>query len=217
MIPTGDARGTFSRIYDEDAWNGGSGAGSAEDATTFYREVIENLCRARDVRSVLDIGCGDWQLGSLVDWSQVRYVGVDVVPSVIEANRQRYARPGISFEVADARQGELPDADLLLAKDVLQHWPNGDVATFLDAHLRRYRYVLLTNDIASVQWTGPMNHDVPLGGWRPVDLEVEPFGRSANWRGEYDVRGEWTKRMVLYASGARATRWRPGSALRRLP
>src|SRR6185312_8202393 len=100
-----------------------------------YRAVVERLCRARDVRSVVDVGCGDWQLGSLVDWTGVAYTGVDVVPPVVEADRARYGREGVRFEAADALRDPLPTADLLLAKDVLQHWPNGDVEAFLARNL----------------------------------------------------------------------------------
>jgi len=212
-----DARDTFVQIYNAEAWGGGSGVGSARDATAPYRDVLQRLVRSQDVAAVVDVGCGDWQLGALVDWSTVTYTGLDVVPAVIEANQHRYGQPGVQFELADARHAQLPVADLLLVKDVLQHWPNGDIGAFLHTHLDRYRYVLLTNDVASVHWPGPVNADMALGGWRTLDLEVAPFQQPAVWRNDYDVRGEWTKRMLLYASKAAQRRsfWSL-SALQRL-
>lgn len=212
-----DAGRTFSHIYDTDAWEGGSGVGSTPDATAPYREVVARLLGARDVRTVVDVGCGDWQLGSLLDLSGVQYTGVDVVPSVVAANTTRYGRAGVAFAVVDARTGELPPADLLLVKDVLQHWPNDDVWAFLARQLPRYRYVLATNDLASVHWDGPVNAEMELGGWRTLDLEAPPFDHRATWRRDFEVRGEWTKRMTLFTTrAARLSRALPGSALRRL-
>jgi SAM-dependent methyltransferase len=213
-----EAGRAFGHIYDTDGWEGGSGIGSAPDATQRYRRLVQRLVGARDIRTVVDVGCGDWQLGELLDWSGVHYTGVDVVGPVVESNRRRYAGPGIAFDLADARVATLPVADLLLAKDVLQHWPNDDVEGFLVANLGRYRYLLLTNDIASAHWQGRVNEDTTLGGWRTLDLESPPFGRKAWWRADFDVRDAWTKRMTLFAGrAARRTRWLPGTALRRVP
>lgn len=213
-----DAGQIFGHIYREDHWDGGSGVGSAPDATEAYRAILGEILPAADIRSVVDVGCGDWQLGSLVDWSPVDYLGLDVVPAVVERNKAEFGRPGVRFELGDARRVAPPVADLLLAKDVLQHWPNADAAAFLDANLRRYRYCLITNDMASKHWDGDVNQDVFLGEWRTVDLEREPFGHRAVWRRDFSVRGEWTKRMCLYvAPSVRAIApFRRNSALARL-
>lgn len=195
-----DAGRVFGHIYEQDHWDGGSGIGSAPDATEPYRAMLARILPATDVRSVVDVGCGDWQLGSLVDWSSVDYLGLDVVPVVVERNRSRFGKPGVRFEVGDARLQPPPAADLLLAKDVLQHWSNADAAAFLRTNLRRYKYCLLTNDIESTHWDGDVNHDVQLGEWRTMDIEKEPFGYRAVWRHDFSVRGEWLKRMTLFAS-----------------
>lgn len=213
-----DAGRVFGHIYEQDHWDGGSGVGSAPDATEPYRSVLARMLPSTDIRSVVDVGCGDWQLGSLVDWSAVDYLGLDVVPAVVDRNKARFAGPKVRFDLVDARLETPPGADLLLAKDVLQHWSNADVDAFLRTNLRRYRYCLITNDIASTHWDGDVNHDVLLGEWRTLDLEAPPFEQRAVWRRDFSVRGEWTKRMTLYAStSARATaRFSRNSGLARL-
>ena len=208
-----DAGEVFARIYEADDWDGGSGEGSARDATVSYREVLDRVIQSWDVRTVVDVGCGDWQLGELVDWSPVRYVGWDVVPAVVEANKQKFGHK-VEFHLGDARTEPLPKADLLIAKDVLQHWPNSDIREFLAKQHPRYRYMLITNDISSVHWTGPVNSESGLGGWRTLDLEAPPFLERPAWRADYEIRGEWTKRMLLFARGA--STHLPGSALNRL-
>jgi SAM-dependent methyltransferase len=213
-----DAARVFGHIYEQDHWDGGSGVGSAPDATEAYRAVLAQLLPSADITSVVDVGCGDWQLGSLVDWSSVQYLGLDVVPAVIERNQSRFAKPGVRFELLDARLQPPPAADLLLAKDVLQHWSNADAAAFLRTNLRRYRYCLITNDVESTHWDGPVNQDVLLGEWRTMDVELQPFGHTAAWRRDFDVRGEWLKRMTLFAAPTTrlTARFRSKSALARI-
>jgi SAM-dependent methyltransferase len=177
------------------------------------------MLRAPDVRVVVDVGCGDWEFAQLVDWSMVTYTGLDVVPAVIAENQQRFGAPGVRFDCADINESPLPRADLLLCKDVLQHWPIGLMLDFLSRVRNRYRYVMLTNDVASVHCPSEsLNADIPLGAWRIVDLEQAPFDLHADWRHDYDIRGEWTKRMLLLVSRRYRPKARlsPNSALNRL-
>jgi SAM-dependent methyltransferase len=212
-----DADEVFANIYATDEWKGGSGEGSTPEATAPYRRVLERALSARDVRTVTDVGCGDWQFSGRVNWQGVRYVGVDVVPAMLAHNRE-IAPAGFDFVCADARTAALPAADLLVVKDVLQHWPRADVQGFLARNRPRYRYLLLTNDVASVHCPPELqNSEIALGAWRTIDLERAPFTEHAAWRYDFDIRGEWTKRVTLLV-GPRARRrtWVPGSLLRRV-
>jgi SAM-dependent methyltransferase len=197
----------FRRIYASDHWQGGSGAGSHVAATEAYRRILEAVVRGRDITTVVDAGCGDWQFSRLVDWSDKRYVGVDIVPEVVVRDREAFGRENVEFVVDDIRTAALPAADLLVCKDVLQHWDVGSVQAFLDRNLARYRYALVTNDIASVHSGAEMlNAEIPIGHWRPLDLERSPFGRRAQAQIDFDIRGEWTKRCLLFIRrGSRST------------
>jgi SAM-dependent methyltransferase len=192
------SRAVFERIYGDDHWRGGSGEGSTVDATAPYRRLVEHLLRARDIRSVVDVGCGDWQSSHLIDWQGANYLGLDLVPAVIRANTERFATPTIGFELRDAAREPLPRADLLLCKDVLQHWPVATIRHFVRRQRWRYRYVLLTNDVASVHSPeSQQNADIPIGHWRTLDLERRPFRVRPDATFDFVVRNEWTKRMML--------------------
>jgi len=193
------ARDAFQHIYDTDHWWGGSGPGSQVDATSPYARVLQAVIGARDVTTVVDAGCGAWEFSRHIDWNPVRYTGIDIVPHVVEANTAAFARPGIEFVCADIRAVALPPADLLVCKDVLQHWDLASIHGFLDRNLSRYRYALITNDVASVHLEDAMlNADIRIGAWRTLDLERAPFSLKARWRHDYDIRGEWTKRCLLF-------------------
>ena len=116
----------------------------------------------------------------------MRYQGFDIVPEVVEADRAAFGTDNVSFGVADVRSARLPAADLLVCKDVLQHWDLASVEAFLARHLGRYRYALITNDIASVHIAPEtLNTDIPIGHWRPLDLELPPFGLRVAVVGRY--------------------------------
>lgn len=208
-----DAAEVFGRIYDTDHWQGGSGPGSTSDATEYYRMIVRRLLASRQIRSVVDIGCGDWQVGSLIDWTGVNYTGIDVVSSVIERNQQMFGSERVKFAHLDVRTATLPCADLLIVKDVLQHWPTSDVLRFVHSELSRFRFALLTNDIASRDYGGPVNEDIEIGAWRTLDLEASPFTLTARARWTYEVGGgRWTKRVLLLANSCN---WILGEAVPR--
>lgn len=168
-----DRAGVFDRIYRENLWGEGSGTGSSEGATRAYREFLHNFLRSNGVRSVVDLGCGDWQFSRHLDWSGIDYLGLDVSKVVLETAR-RFERPGVRFRSLDAVAEPLPPADLLVAKDVLQHWSNADILALLPK-LPAYRWALITNGFLP-QSEPDTNRDIETGmQYRPVDLQRPPF------------------------------------------
>jgi SAM-dependent methyltransferase len=163
----------FQTIYREQRWGHGSGPGSSPANTIEYRAFIERFITANRIRTVTDFGCGDWQFSYLIDWSQVDYTGIDIVPEIIECNRNRFTAPNIRFQVLNAID-ELPGGDLLLSKEVLQHLPNHAVIDYLPVIRKKYRFALLTNAIEPTA----ANIDVAAGGWRPVRLQDAPFNTA---------------------------------------
>ncbi len=164
----------FSRVYREGLWVRGSGEGSLPMNTVEYRAFLQEFLREEKIETVLDIGCGDWQSSCLLDWSGIDYVGIDTVPSVIADNRRRYDAPNITFLLADAalEETELPSVDLLLLKDVLQHWPDSMILSALPRFLRSARRILFTDDLRE----GGVHTECALGAHRPLDLREAPFG-----------------------------------------
>ena len=169
---------TFNQIYAEGTWGkdvtgkGTSGSGSTLEITREYRAYVEDFLKTHAVKSVVDAGCGDWSFSRAIDWGQASYLGVDIASDVIEAVRKKHETGRIHFQVGDIT-ADLPAADLLISKDVLQHLSNELVQKFITNNLRRgkYKWVILTNDRAS----RPHNLDTVPGGYRAIDLAAPPF------------------------------------------
>lgn len=167
---------TFNRIYAEGTWGkdvtgkGTSGTGSTLEITREYRAYVEDFIKKHSVKSIVDAGSGDWTFSSAMDWGDASYLGVDIASDVIAAVRNKHETDKIKFQVGDITD-ELPAADLLISKDVLQHLSNELVHKFIRNNLRtgKYKWVILTND------RGSENRDVASGGYRAIDLAAPPF------------------------------------------
>jgi hypothetical protein len=175
---------TFNDIYTEGEWGkdaagkGTSGTGSTLEITREYRAFIEDFIRTHHVSSVVDAGSGDWGFSSAIDWGDASYLGIDIASTVVEAVRRKHETDRIKFQVGDITD-DLPPADLLISKDVLQHISNDLVHKFIRNNLRKgkYKWAILTNDRTD------RNGDTANGGYRAINLAAPPF----NVRGLVDL------------------------------
>lgn len=195
-------RRPFELAYAERHWGsdkhskGTSGVGSTLEFTKLYRVFLQDFLAAHAIRSVVDAGCGTWDFSQSIDWTGIDYLGLDVVASVIESNQRRFGAANVRFAVADIVRDELPPADLLLVKDVLQHLSHADITRFLE-QLPRYRHVLIVNDVRPGSLTAELK-DISTGGYRPIDPTRPPHSLPGTkvlaWR-----HGKHTKLVVHLA------------------
>ena len=200
-------RDRFQEIYATNEWLHGSGEGSLPEHNRGYIRFLEKFIRREGIASVVDLGCGDWQFSRLIDWRGVLYDGYDIVPAVIDANRRAHAGDNIRFHLYDGDPAHLPGGDLLVVKDVLQHWSDRAVDNFLPV-LDRYRFALITNCVNPHGVT--KNRDIPDGGFRYLDLRLEPFNLSVEEVFSFTNRRSlgnrlfgrprWLKRTLLHRS-----------------
>jgi SAM-dependent methyltransferase len=188
----------FTAIYEQNLWGGEpgeytSGSGSVPAVADEYARRIRELIAERGHRSVLDLGCGDFQVGTLIAESGVRYRGADVVPGLIAANQDKYGNERISFTCLDISQDALPSADLCLVRQVLQHLSNAEIRDVL-GNVRRSRFaeVLITEivpagHIAHPNLDKPHGPDTRLSDGSGVLLEEPPFSEQVEHLIEYEL------------------------------
>lgn len=176
----------FSEIYRTKLWGEKegeaffSGGGSTEPFAAPYAESVSRFIRVHGIRTVLDLGCGDFRVGKRIcSQTHVRYIGIDVVPALIAYNNAHFARDGIEFRCADIIEDDLPGADLCLIREVLQHLSNAQIQKVV-ARLARYPYVLATEDVYSGRSPRPnLDHthgpDNRLHKRSGVFLDLPPF------------------------------------------
>jgi SAM-dependent methyltransferase len=169
----------FADIYRHGTWGksaegaGTSGTGSTVRRTVIYRTFLQRFIKENDIRSVVDAGCGDWEFSQTLDWTGIDYKGFDIVESNIANHSRKHSKPNIQFLLGNVVELDLPPADLLICKHVLQHLPTRDVQTFL-TQVTKYKHVLLTNSV-NEKTLSATNGDIVVGGYRELDPTARPF------------------------------------------
>jgi hypothetical protein len=170
----------FSRMYEKNSWANAdsySGAGSDLTQTRAIRAALVELVDSLGIETMLDAPCGDYFWMRTLNLKLRRYVGADIVPSLIDANRQKYGSDTVQFEKLDVTRDALPRSDLILCRDCLVHLP---LEPALDA-LRNFKksgskYLLTTT------YPGLLKANKQLiitGNWRALDLTLPPFSFPA--------------------------------------
>ena len=204
VIAEKTAEQAFTEIYDKAIWGHGpdgkgfSGSGSSVKNAKIYMQFLQKFLKDNNIKSVVDVGCGDWTFSQYIDWSGINYIGYDVVKSVIEMNKRRFSGQNFQFIMGDALNTNLPAADLLICKDVLQHLPNSDILLFLK-QCSKFKHCLITNDCDPKTGTSS-NRDISFrGDCRPIDLIQAPFFVKGFKVLSYNS-GKSDKKQVLHIS-----------------
>jgi len=180
----------FSNIYRKKIWSHSdadrvdfySGIGSTEEYTHDYERTIGQFVEKNKIRTIVDLGCGDFQVGRrILDIVDCQYIGVDVVAELIERNSRKFGSGRVSFICKDISRDELPDGDLCLIRQVLQHLDNKTIARVLN-NVRKYPFCILTES----QHVHPSvaNLDIRSGAWTRASFgsglyfDQPPFSRN---------------------------------------
>ncbi len=161
----------FQVIHDTNLWGASesiSGLGSELDATAKLRAELPDLLRDLGTAVLLDIPCGDFAWLSRSALPVARYIGADIVNSIVESNRKRYAGEFLHLDLCSS---ELPKADVVLCRDCLVHLSFAYIEQAI-ANLKRSgsTWVLTTTFLECDE-----NTDIATGNWRMLNFELAPF------------------------------------------
>jgi len=177
----------FSDIYSRNLWGGPpgdfySGTGSDSAVAEPYVDAVSRFITSNGIRSIVDLGCGDFRVGrQLVIRTGVSYHGVDVVPELVARNVEVFGGEGVTFSNRDITTDALPQAEVCLIRQVLQHLSNEQVSRVL-RRCEGYRYLIVTEHFPGAVQS--INLDIPHGPHTRVDygsglfLDQPPFRRS---------------------------------------
>jgi hypothetical protein len=153
------AKDLFTKIYESNAWGksddqgspfySGSGSSRADEIEAYVQAVTTFLSSFEVKPNVVDLGCGDFTVGSQVRAFCNRYVACDVVPSLIAFNKARFIDLGVEFEVLDLIEDELPSGDVAFVRQVLQHLSNDQISRFISRVVLSYRFLVVTEHLPS--------------------------------------------------------------------
>jgi cyclopropane fatty-acyl-phospholipid synthase-like methyltransferase len=166
----------FTGFFRDNIWGNDasrSGPGSSPAVTmTLSRELPGYLARI-GCRTLLDIPCGDWAWMRHVNLDGLDYTGADIVAELILDLEQEHAKPGVRFQVLDILSSRLPQVDVIVCRDLLNHLTHAQVRAAVKNMKRSGSTYLVTTTYPEVQ----ANPDIAMGDSRPLNQQLSPF----NW------------------------------------
>lgn len=176
---------TFQEIYEKNIWGGRkgefySGDGSTEKYSEIYAATIKKFIADNKIKRVVDLGCGDFRVASKYVSGDFHYTGCDVVPSLVEYLNESFASETVEFRCVNIVEDQLPDGDLCLIRQVLQHLSNAEISRVLQ-NANEYKYLIVTEHYPHPRVEFVPNLDIPHGPAvrlhydSAVVLDKEPF------------------------------------------
>tara|TARA_S200002703_G_scaffold126666_2_gene113233 strand:- start:2430 stop:3014 length:585 start_codon:yes stop_codon:yes gene_type:complete len=171
----------FDNIYLKKIWlnkDGGteSGPGSCIKYSRKYIDYLMTYIREFEIKSILDVGCGDLNLMRhvLQDVNINEYLGIDISKVVTDTNIKNY--PNYNFKNISLSDSDIIDGEyeLCLIKDVLQHMTNDNIVEIL-SHIYKFKHTIIVNDYKKG------NEDCVNGGYRGLDLTSDPFNLNPKY------------------------------------
>ncbi len=186
-----DTKQIFNKIYSEKLWTPDnkkkffqyySGLGSHDfefiegyiDAISIYLSSFSNK------PSVIDLGCGDFNVGSKLRQYCSTYIAVDIVQGLINYNIHKYKDLKVDFINLDIIKERIPKTEICFLRLVLQHLSNKDIGSFLSLNKDNFTKLIITehypeskNFIPNID--KPTGADIRLYNDSAVVLTMPPF------------------------------------------
>ncbi|MFS4468311.1 class I SAM-dependent methyltransferase [Maribacter sp. 2210JD10-5] len=144
----------MEQIYEMKLWGGesaipfysGEGSHHPELVVPYLKMVIHFLQSFEKPLIVLDLGCGDFNVGKALVSHTRKYIAVDIVPDLIAYNKKTFNAENLEFRCLDIAKENWPKADCIILRQVLQHLSNAEIQQIV-SKLGNYKYVLLTEHL----------------------------------------------------------------------
>lgn len=193
-------RHIFSEVYAKAIWGkagdvtdqffSGHGSHLADHVEPYVAAVSQFLQSCEIPQNVVDLGCGDFNVGSQIRQYGAKYIACDVVPDLIERNQNKFQELDVDFRCIDITEDPLPNGDVVIVRQVLQHLSNEHIKRVVNK-LNGFKWLVLTEYVPEGSF--PPNVDQPTGSFSRlarginsgVVLTKEPF--SLKVRDEHTI------------------------------
>jgi len=169
-----DMKQVFESIYHKNEWGSEeskSGQGSTIDNSYGAKKALEKIIQELNIKSILDVPCGDFNWLKHVNLFSVKYIGADIVDQMVLDNQLKYGSENIQFKRIDITEDSIEKYDLILVRDLFVHFSYSDVKKSIETLKHSNSTYLLTTTF--VDFT--VNYNIDTGSWRPINLSKKPF------------------------------------------
>jgi hypothetical protein len=164
----------FNKIYTSNNWGDAesvSGPGSNLKNTEILRNELPIILKELNIKSFLDIPCGDFFWMKEIDLNIDLYIGADVVDDLVTKNKNLFGNEKRNFINLDITKDKLPKTDAIFCRDCLPHFS----IKLIKASLRSIKLSGAKYFFTSTYLSCKENNDIHVGGFRPVNFQIKPF------------------------------------------
>ncbi len=188
----------FQNIYKKDVWNNTglkeeffSGPGSRDlNIITPYIQKVKSFLNEKktDQFIAVDLGCGDFNIGSQIYTLFKKYIACDIVPELIDFNKKKFSNTQVIFQTLDMCKDDLPHGDIVFIRQVFQHLSNTQIQNVLDKVKTSYEHLIVTEHIPSKEFVS--NKEISsIGWWRlPDNSGVVVTDPPFNFKAEFEYK-----------------------------
>lgn len=150
-----------------------SGPGSTLEQTVAIRKALSNIIKEYHITSILDVPCGDFNWMKAVDLGVCHYIGGEIIKPLVDENIKKYGASNRVFLHIDVTRDALPQADLIVCRDLFFHLSLQDIKAAIVNFKRSGAKYLLTTTFS--RYRDETNTDIQSGGFRTINLTRFPF------------------------------------------
>lgn len=168
-------RQIFTEYFVNNYWSSTeskSGGGSTIKQTKTLVQEFDILLVDLDIKSILDIPCGDYNWMQKVKMPNVKYIGADIVKPLIKDNKEKFKlRENVEFKIINIICERLPKSDLVFVRDCFVHLSIDEINKAIKNIKKSGSKYLLTTTFINHK----INKESVDGEWRTLNLEEFPF------------------------------------------
>lgn len=154
----------FNYIYKNKFWGSKtdkefySGEGSHDPKIANpYVEIITKFLSKLSNPVVVDLGCGDFNIGSKISHLSKKYYAIDLVEDLINYNKENFKNENLIFSKLDITKDTLPNGDVCLVRQTLQHLSNEDIFSFINNINGKYKFLIVTEHLPGANFNANSN------------------------------------------------------------
>jgi len=191
----------FTNIYKKDIW-GSSGTGSkfGPDNKWYLKELRGHIDKY-GLKTIADIGCGDWEIFKhFIFKNDETYTGLDCVEFLINDLTTKYKTHNINFLSQDVSTNIPSGYDIVILKDVIQHWTDEYIKHVLPKIIKNNKYVYCVNgykfmrDPTKNDWT-KRERDKKYH-YHPISIDKDPL--NIYKKHVIDIKHRRAKEYILF-------------------
>lgn len=149
----------FNKIYLDKMWgksiDGHANSGDGSHLNYIidpYIDVVNSLLSKIKPTYIVDLGCGDFNVGKNFISFAKKYIACDVSSVIIERNKLEYKEfQNVEFQQIDICEDKLPHGEIAFVRQVFQHLSNQSIAKFTNYinKFKPFKYLLITEHISN--------------------------------------------------------------------